>query len=89
MPLKALRYFQGTHEGRPRRGRFKGGMKMKSVVITDECISCGACVEICPEVFEMGDDGPAIVRDDADLTLDDGITEAAEECPVEAIEYEE
>ena len=28
----------------------------------DGCISCGMCVEICPEVFHMGDDGLADVH---------------------------
>jgi ferredoxin len=60
---------------------------MKKVWIDDECIACGTCVDICPEVFEMGDD-VAIVRADADLTRDDGITESAEACPVEAIHFE-
>ena len=60
---------------------------MKRVWITEECIVCGTCEEVCPEVFAMTDE-IAVVRDDADLSLDDQITEAAEGCPVDAIGYE-
>lgn len=61
---------------------------MKKVWVDDECIACGACVELCPEVFELEGD-IAEVKEDADLSLDEEIEEAAEECPVDAIHYEE
>lgn len=61
---------------------------MKKVWVDDECIACGTCVDLCPEVFEMEGD-LAIVSPGADLSLDDKIVEAAEACPVEAIHYEE
>jgi ferredoxin len=60
---------------------------MKSVTVEDTCIACGTCVSICPEVFELPGD-IAVVKDGADLSLDDTIIEAAEACPVEAILYE-
>lgn len=60
---------------------------MKSVTVEDTCIACGTCVSICPEVFDLPGD-LAVVKDDADLSLDDLIMEAAEACPVEAIKYE-
>ncbi len=60
---------------------------MKSVSIEETCIACGSCVEICPEVFDLPGD-LAVVKADADLSLDDKIIEAAEACPVEAITYE-
>jgi ferredoxin len=61
---------------------------MKKVWVDDECIACGTCVDLCPEVFEMEGD-LAVVLSNADLSLDDKIVEAAEACPVEAIHYEE
>ncbi|HSH68750.1 MAG TPA: ferredoxin [Deferrisomatales bacterium] len=61
---------------------------MKKVWIDEECIACGACVDLCPDVFELDGDLATLVED-ADLSLDDEIIEAAEECPVEAIHYEE
>ncbi len=61
---------------------------MKKVWVDDECIACGTCVDLCPEVFEMEGD-LAVVLPNADLSLDDKVVEAAEACPVEAIHYEE
>jgi ferredoxin len=60
---------------------------MKKVWVTEECIACGTCVDICPEVFELEGD-LATIKDGANLSLDDSIIEAAEACPVEAIQYE-
>lgn len=60
---------------------------MKKVWVDDECIACGTCVDMCPEVFELEGD-IASIKEGADLTLDDSIVEAAEACPVEAIHYE-
>jgi len=40
-------------------------------------------------VFDLNEDGEAFVKDDADLSDTIGIKEAAEQCPVEFIKYEE
>ena len=29
---------------------------MKAMVNKDTCTGCGICVDICPEVFEIGDE---------------------------------
>lgn len=48
------------------------------------CIGCGACEEICPEVFKLGEDGKSKVI--AQKCGSAGCCEeAAEECPVAAI----
>ncbi len=60
---------------------------MKKAWVDEECIACGACVEVCPEVFKLEGEF-AEVREDADLG-NDRIVEAAEACPVDAIHYEE
>ncbi|MBP1748022.1 MAG: hypothetical protein H6Q52_561 [Deltaproteobacteria bacterium] len=60
---------------------------MKKVWVDDTCVACGTCVEICPEVFELEGELATIIED-ADLSLDAKIIEAAEACPVEAIHYE-
>ncbi|MEN6615352.1 MAG: ferredoxin [Syntrophorhabdus sp.] len=61
---------------------------MKKVWIDDTCVACGACVEICPEVFELEGELASIIQG-ADLSPDAKIMEAAEACPVEAIHYEQ
>lgn len=49
-----------------------------------ECIGCGACTVICPDVFELGDDGKSHVKDPKGAS-EDKIKEAADACPVDAI----
>jgi len=50
-------------------------------VISDECISCGSCVDACPvEAISEGDDKYVI---DAATCTD--CASCVEECPVEAI----
>ncbi len=63
-------------------------MKVK---VTEDCIACGACVDICPEVFFLGDDGFAHAREEAAKKpeLAEKIREAADGCPTEAIKIEE
>ncbi len=61
----------------------------KTVTIDqDECISCGACVDICPEVFRMNDDGLAEIFK-ADGASEEEIQDAIESCPVSCIMWEE
>ena len=63
---------------------------MKPKIIADECIGDGICEEICPEVFELRDDGLAyVIEEDPDDSLSDKIEEAIEECPTSAIVLEE
>ncbi len=55
------------------------------VRIEDTCTACGMCVDICPEVFDLGDLIAEIITNDIPPECEDAVTEAAEECPVEAI----
>ena len=63
---------------------------MAKVRVNENCIGCGACTGICPEVFDLNADGLAenILGDEVPADLEDGAKEAAESCPVEAIEVE-
>lgn len=62
----------------------------KPVVNHDECIGDGICEQICPEVFELRDDGLAyVINENPDESLYDKIEEAVEECPAVAITFEE
>ena len=62
----------------------------------EECIECGVCWSLCPEVFEAGDDGWSQIveeyRVDDDLgkgrvppDLESATQEAADACPVTII----
>lgn len=63
---------------------------MKASVNENLCIGCESCVEICPDVFKM-QDNLAVCGFDDDIPekFADACREAAESCPVEAIEIEE
>ncbi len=63
---------------------------MKPKINEEECIGDGICEEICPEVFELRDDGLAYVIDeDPPEKLNDKIEESVEECPTSAIVIED
>ena len=58
---------------------------MAKITVNESCIGCGACVGVAPDVFEMNDEGlSSVIGDDVDSAK-----EAAESCPVEAIEVED
>ena len=62
---------------------------MKAIV-EDTCTGCGVCVDVCPEVFELGDDDIAIVMaDPVPADSEDACRDAAEQCPCEASLIEE
>ncbi|MCX7656016.1 MAG: ferredoxin [Treponemataceae bacterium] len=53
----------------------------------DECISCGNCEAICPEVFEVPD--KMVVKGGVDFSkYEDKIREAIESCPTGVIKAE-
>lgn len=59
---------------------------MKGFVDKDTCIGCGLCPAVCPEIFEMDDDGKAKAsKNEIADNLIESAKEAAEQCPVEAI----
>ena len=59
---------------------------MRFKVDEDKCIGCGACTAICPDVFEINDDGLASVISEASEGALDDATSAMEGCPTGAIE---
>lgn len=66
---------------------------MKKVIVIPGCISCGTCQAICSDVFEVTGSNPAKIKDTVDLIVlrknEELIHEAAEMCPVSAIQIEE
>lgn len=62
----------------------------KTVYIDEEeCIGCGSCVEICPEVFHLkeGDEKAEVIKPEGGP--EDLIQEAMDTCPVSCIHWEE
>jgi len=70
--------------------------KYKILHYRDECISCGACAAICPEFWEMDDEGLAHLKEskkmeghwERDISSEDDRArnqEAADACPVQII----
>lgn len=68
---------------------------MKVCVNKDVCIGCGACTAIASGVFEIGDDGLAETIENKDSKMEisedvkDDVLDAADGCPVGAIQTEE
>ena len=62
---------------------------MKGFVDKDTCVGCGVCTAICPEIFEMGDDGIAEASENEIAgNLIESAKDAEEQCPVSAITVE-
>ncbi|MDU4861040.1 MAG: ferredoxin [Terrisporobacter othiniensis] len=62
---------------------------MKAYVDKDLCIGCGVCPSVCPEVFEMGDDGLShVIVDAVPSGSEDDAKDAEGSCPVDAIKVE-
>jgi ferredoxin len=61
---------------------------MRVTVDEEACIACGLCAETCPEVFELKDDKAVAKMEEVPEELAESCREAAEECPVEAIQVE-
>ena len=63
---------------------------MKVVVNRDNCIGCGACEALYPEVFQIDDEGLSTVICKDFSGVDEGkVTEAVESCPTSAINKSE
>lgn len=62
---------------------------MKTHVDQDTCIGCGLCNSTCPEVYDMNDEGKAYAVDEVvPAEHENHAQEAADGCPVSAIEIE-
>lgn len=54
--------------------------------VNENCIGCGLCTTICPEVFSMGNEGMAEAVEADVKECKESAEEAKNSCPVEAIE---
>ncbi|KPI03526.1 ferredoxin 1 [Actinobacteria bacterium OK074] len=62
---------------------------MKATVDDDRCRGHGMCLTFCPEVFDIGDDGYAVVQlAEIPPEFEDATRSAALNCPERAITLE-
>ena len=63
---------------------------MKVSIDPGLCNGCGPCADICPEVFELNEEGIAVVKmANVPEELQESCRDAADGCPTEAISIEE
>lgn len=53
-----------------------------------DCVLCGVCEDICPEVFQINDAGYVEVAD-LDHYPEDAVNEAVVNCPVDCVSLED
>lgn len=55
--------------------------------VNSDCIGCGLCASLCPEVFRMTEDNVSVAAGEEVAPASEGAArEAQESCPVSAIE---
>lgn len=63
---------------------------MKTRVIENICIGCGACQALVPNEYEINDDGIAVaLNDEVKEENKEAVMDAKDNCPVGAIIVEE
>ena len=62
---------------------------MQAYIDPEACTGCGLCADICPEVFEMGDDIAEVIAEPIPKASEESSREAEESCPTEAITLED
>jgi len=71
-----------------RRKYFKE--RLMKAAISEECVSCGLCVDICPDVFEMGTEYAQVKMTGIPEKFEAAVRQAAYEwCPASAIAVEQ
>ncbi len=62
---------------------------MKTYVDQDTCISCGLCVSTVNEVYDFNEEGKAeAIVDSVPPEQEEDARQAADNCPIDAIEIE-
>ena len=64
-------------------------MPVNVIIDLDLCTGCGLCVDTCPAVFEMDDAVAKVLVESVPDDALDTCREAADNCPVEAINIKE
>jgi ferredoxin len=64
-------------------------MESLPVIETEDCVGCGSCVDICPEVFILNESIEKAQVVNPEGCDQEKINEAIEICPVNCIHWEE
>jgi len=56
--------------------------------VTDACIGCTLCTQVCPEVFKMEGEKAVVYTDPVPANSQEACKQAADSCPTTAIEIE-
>ena len=59
------------------------------VTVNEDCILCGFCVDLCPEIFVLGDEIADVIVEEIHPEHEDCCREAADNCPTEAIDIKD
>jgi len=62
---------------------------MRAWIDEDTCTGCGLCADICPAVFEMDGEIARVKLSEIPEDDEESAEEAADSCPVEAINIED
>ncbi len=54
----------------------------------EKCVGCGLCISICPEVFELDENGKSTIKKEMkeNKEVPPCVKEAIKSCPAQAIE---
>ena len=66
-------------------GNYQVTLETKPRFVNNNCTGCNACVDVCPEVFEMVGDLAVAKQDEVPSGTEESLMQAVEDCPVEAI----
>ena len=59
---------------------------MKAKVVRENCIGCGACQAIAPNIFEIDDEGLSkVINEEVSKENEEDFKDALESCPTSAI----
>ena len=65
---------------------------MKIKINQEDCIGCGSCSAICPDVFDLNKENKAVIKNtdtDQGETDEECVKEAVDICPIDVIKIEE
>jgi ferredoxin len=69
---------------------FERKIKERSVyIVTEDCVGCESCVELCPDVFEFDVDAEKARVIMSEGGHEERIEESMDSCPSECIHWEE